>query len=168
MKKSNAIRVEMLRESNLKAFQVWRYTDFEKSRDVFVRPVKTIPVENLDGKFVATQVVLANGHKVLATIGNVDVNNPLLTRHWLSLSVLCNEKWFHLARYHDFDYKERGPESLANFLKLSVSDVFPISYDLRAYIKGKPESLVGEIEREPKDRLSRAEIISLAVPRKGL
>jgi hypothetical protein len=69
-----------------------------------------------------------------------------------------------LARYHDFDYSERGPRALAEFLGLDLSQVFPITYDLREYAVGDPLALAGTIVANPVDQLSRSEIIALAIP----
>jgi hypothetical protein len=69
-----------------------------------------------------------------------------------------------LARYHDFDYAERGPEALARFLSLPVEEVFPIAFDIRAYAHGDPHALCGSVRQELRERLSRAEIIAMAVP----
>jgi len=47
-----------------------------------------------------------------------------------------------------------------------VDAVFPITYDLRRYSKGVPTILVGKILKEPRQRLTKAEWIKLAVPPK--
>src|SRR5262249_59029714 len=88
-----------------------------------------------------------------------------LTTHFLTLSVERDGRWFHVARYHDFDYEERAPEKLAAFLGLAVNEVFPITYDLRPYANGDPRALHGMIPEAPAEKLTRAEIIALAVPR---
>ena len=83
--------------------------------------------------------------------------------HFLSLSVPSQGEWFHLARYHDSDYAENGPVALAQLLGLTVAEVFPITYDLTSYVSGEASALKGTILAEPRERLSRDEIISLAV-----
>jgi len=123
---------------------------------------------NLTGKLVGMQVVLANGTPVWALMGNVDASNPRLTAHFRTLSVERGGTWFHLARYHDFDANERGPEQLATFLDLAVDDVFPISYDLLPHSKGDPKALRGTIQAKPSEVLTRDQIIALAVPRPAL
>jgi len=160
----HAIRIEALTESDLQQNAVWAYTTGDKVGNIFVRPLKTTPVSNLDGKVVGAQILLANGKKVWSLIGNIDLQHPVLTYHFITLSVLRKGKWFVLARYHDFDYKQRGPHQLATFLGLKVNDVFPIKYDISAYAKGDHRSLAGIVEKEPKHTLTRAEIIALAVP----
>jgi hypothetical protein len=156
--------VDSLSTEDLRNHSVWQYVGDENGDETKVRPVKRVPVSNLTGKVVGVQVVLANGCSAWALLGNVDSSNPRLTEHFLTLSVERNGRWFHLARYHDFDRDQRGPEKLATFLGLAVADVFPISYDLRPYSKGEASALMGTILQEPVERLSRAEIIGLAVP----
>ena len=63
------------------------------------------------------------------------------------------------------DYGVRGPQALARFLGFPVDDVFPISYGVRKCVKGHPAALAGSILREPRVRLTRAEIIGMAVPK---
>jgi hypothetical protein len=129
-----------------------------------VRPVKQIPVKALSGRVVGAQVELANGSARWALLGNVDSSNPRLTQHSLTLSVLDHSRWFTMARYHDFDSDERGPDALAAFLELPTDAVFPISYDIRRHCRGEPDALAGTIEKQPRERLTRAQIVALAVP----
>jgi hypothetical protein len=118
----------------------------------------------MTGKIVGMQVHLRNGSKVWAILGNLDLENERLTKHFLTLSVLRGGAWFTMARYHDFDSEKRGPLTLSDFLGLTIEEVFPVSYDISDYYTGSPRVLVGVIEKEPIERLSRAEIIALAVP----
>jgi hypothetical protein len=90
-----------------------------------VAPVLKVPVKSLSNKFVATQVRLENGSLLWAALGNLEVSNPSLTKHFLSLSVLSKKGWFHLARYHDFDFHERGPDALAFFFESANFRNFP-------------------------------------------
>ena len=157
-------RVDKLTVADLETFPVWEYTNTEGPLgETAVQPVKKIPVENLDGRLVGSKIRLANGSDVWALIGNVDSNNPYATQHFLTLSVFKKGKCFDLARYHDFDGSERGPQALAAFLGLSVEEVFPIAYDLGKFSLGEQASLVGTIPKEPPEKLTRAQIISLAL-----
>ena len=45
-------------------------------------------------------------------IGNIDVKNPRLTEHFLTLSIEQGGKWFALTRYHVYDCSDQGPEAL--------------------------------------------------------
>lgn len=160
----NVNPVDSLRVLDLKVYLVWQHANREGSDGTAVRPVKQVSVTNLSGKIVGTQMLLANGDHVWALIGNIDASSARLTEHFLSISVERNGRWFTLYRYHDFDYAENGPEALARFLGAQVDDVFPIAYDIRQYAKGDAAALSGQIRKEPRERLSRAEIVVMAVP----
>jgi hypothetical protein len=157
-------RAEELSVADLEAFPVWEYTnEDEPLGETAVRPVKKIPVENLDCRLVGTQIRLANGLDVWALICNVDPNNPWATQHFLTLSVFKNGKCFDMARYYDIDSDENGPLALAAFLGLSIEEVFPISYDLSPFCLGDPAALVGTIPKEPREKLTDAQLIKLAL-----
>jgi hypothetical protein len=143
---------------------VWECVNDDSLGERAVRPVKSLPVKHLTGRLIGTQVRLANGAAVWALIGNIDAGNPKLTEHFITMSLERGARWFHLARYHDPDCAERGPEALARFLGLALDDVFPISYDVRQYANGHDAALAGVVGREPRERLTRAQIIALAVP----
>src|SRR5579862_854221 len=114
--------IESLTEADLVANPVWQYTNRDGAGETFVRAVKKIPVKNLTGKVIGTQVRFANGSQAWALIGNIDAGNSRLTEHFLTLSIERNDKWFALARYHDYDFAERGPEALSRFFELEVDD----------------------------------------------
>ena len=99
-----------------------------------------------------------------ALIGNIDSRNKRLNQHFVTISIERDGRWFHLARYHDHDYGSRGPEELARFLGRRVDEVFPIAYDVRAFAIGDADALTGVIAKDPLERLTRAQIIALAVP----
>jgi hypothetical protein len=156
--------VDALTVADLKAFPVWEFVNDDEKGEMAVRPVRT-PVSNLDGRLVGLQVRLANDAEVWALIGNVETNDPRQTEHFLTLSVFRDGQSFTLARYHDIGAERSGPQALADFLGLPIDKVFPISYDLGRFSKGDPAALTGRIEKEPRERLTRAELIKLAVPR---
>jgi hypothetical protein len=148
---------------DLQRCPVWQYTDTEEVDETYVRPVKRLPVWSLTGRVVATKSALANGERRWALLGNVDLTNPRLTEHFISMSVENDGKWFMLARYHDAFYAQSGPQALSDFLGLSIDDVFPISYDVREHVKGSSAASVGTILKEPRERLTRAQIMAMAV-----
>jgi len=156
--------VELLQIEDLEKFPVWTFINNDLQGETLVKYVKRIPVKSLTGKVVGLKVALADGTTAWTIVGNVDANNSSLTKHFLSISFYKDKRWFHLARYHDFDYKESGPIALSQFLLKGVDEIFPISYDLRPYAVGDEEALVGEVLKEPVIKLNRAEIIALAVP----
>ena len=155
---------DMLTEKDFQAHPVWQFVDANDKGELSVRPVKALPSRNLDGKLVGCRVSFANGSTHFAMLGNINSENHRQTEHFLTLSIWKEGKWFHLSRYFDPDLRKRGPDALSKFVGLKKSDIFPVSYDLRKYSKGVVHSLVGNIEALPKEKLSRKEIIALAVP----
>jgi hypothetical protein len=157
-----------LRQLSPEAFKthpVWEFTNADPSSDdAEVRPVGSVPVAHLVNRIVGTQVRLANGEHRWAILGNVDVRKVRSTYHLLTCSVLVNGRWFYLARYHDVGQAEHGPSSLAAALQLSVDEVFPMSYDIRALVsEGDPNAQRGAIDKEPTERLSDDEIMDLVL-----
>ena len=156
--------VAALTRADLEAHPVWRFVRGDAQREDLVRPVRRVPVAKLVGHLVASEVQLASRSHVWGLLGNIDLTNPELTAHFLSLSVLHADRWFHLARYHDPGWVEHGPGALASFLGLAVPQIFPLSYDISRWCIGLSEVVRGEIPAEPPVRLSRAELIALAAP----
>jgi hypothetical protein len=54
-------------------------------------------------------------------------------------------------------FARSGPEELARFLGLHVDDVFPITVDVRRYVRGDPALLTTIKLKEPQERLTREE-----------
>lgn len=161
--KPNVKPLETLTPADLESCPIWEYTnaDEEEIGETAVRPVKSARVKALSGKVVGTKVRLANGDEVWGMLGNVDHSNPRATQHFLTLTVFRGERSFTLARYHDVGAEKRGPEALARFLGLPLNKVFPITYDIRQLCSGEPAALAGTIEKEPKERLTFAELLAL-------
>lgn len=155
---------ELLKVDDLRANPIWQYVNDDKGGETLVKPIKRIPVKNLVGRLVGLQVRLSNGKAVWAMIANVDTENPRLTEHFLTISLERDGRWFTLSRYHDFDYASKGPLALSDFFGLDVDDVFPITYDLSRYSGGNVTALVGQIPKQPSEKLARAKIIAMAVP----
>jgi hypothetical protein len=63
----------------------------------------------------------------------------------------------------DQRHRERGPDALARFLGPSVDQVFSISCDVQKYVKGEANALAGTVPRKPRVRLTKAELMVLAV-----
>ena len=101
--------------------------------------------------------------EVWGLLGNFDVKHPRATQHFLTLSIERGGKWFYLARYLDFDFASHGPEALACFLGLGVDDVFPITVDVRRYVRGDPAALTAIVLKEPQERLTHAELLAMSV-----
>lgn len=156
--------IECITTEEIRETPVWRFASKPRSDETELIPVRKFPCKNLNGRLVGTQVTLADGSFVWSFLGNIDTSNPRLTEHFITISIESNGKWFHLARYHDFDFAERSPVCLAAFLGKDVDSVFPIKYDIRSFAEGESDALTGLIEKEPHERLTRAEIIAMAVP----
>jgi hypothetical protein len=152
-----------LEVSDLEAHPVWLVGGSDPTGEPLVRPVKRVPVTNLTAKIFGTQVRFSRGDSVWGLIGNISADRPRITEQFLQLSLALGGRWFHLARYFDADYDDRGPAALAALLKRDVDDIFPIFYDLRSLAKGNPASLVGVVLKEPRERLTRDERIDLNV-----
>ena len=56
-----------------------------------------------------------------------------------------------------------GPEALAKRLGLRVEDLFPIHYDISSLCVGDSAALIGLIDKEPKERLTRAQLMELTL-----
>lgn len=162
--RTGARRVSALSVADFEVSPVWQFAGSDDDGEPLVRPVKRIPVATTSGKIVGTRVTLGNGDTAWAIIDNIDICNALAAEHFLSLSIERAGAWFHLARYFDVDYLTRGPSALARFLGLTVAEVFPVSYDLRPYVKSGAAILVGAVQETPKERLSEAELMTLAIP----
>ena len=144
---------------------VWRFTNSDSPEETHVTPVRRLPVERAAGCIVGCHIRLTNGTVLTGFLGNLDTTNARLTEHFLTLSVFrSDDVIFHLARYHDFDATERGPTALAAFLGLPLEAVFPITYDVSSSVIGPPDVVRGVITAEPRERLTRAEVVALAVP----
>lgn len=160
----NVKPIDTLKIQDLQTFPVWQYTGREGQNETYVRPASRLPISNVVGKVFGVQARLANGAFVWSLIGNVDLSNARMNDHFLTITVEKDGKWFGLARYHDFDFSERGPLALSQFLEIPIDEIFPITYDLRKLVRSESAMLRGQILKEPRERLSRSEIIAMAVP----
>ncbi len=157
-------RVDELTLDDVHRYPVWEFVaDDGQSDETFVRPVGSLPVSDLTGKIVALEAFLANGMKQDMLIGNFDAIRPDMNPHFVTLSLFVKGKWFHLARYHDYDSASSRPEALCSALGLTVSDVFPIRYDMTECVRGERSVLVGSFAASPERKLSRVELIALSV-----
>ncbi len=136
---------------------VWEFVSNDEPDETYVYPLAERPTKSLENRIVGAEVELANGSRVWALLGNIDVHDARRTRHFLTVSVFVRAEWFHLARYHDMDRDARGPAQLANALGLGVDDVFPIQYNIGPLVSATAgDSAFGKVEAEPLERLSRA------------
>ena len=61
-----------------------------------IAPVLELPVENLVNRLVGTKILLNNSTFFDGMVGNIDVVNPELNRHFLTVSIWIDGAWFHL------------------------------------------------------------------------
>jgi hypothetical protein len=148
---------ESLTVADFEAHPVWEFLNDDELGETMMRPVEKLPVETLDSRLVGTKVRLANGFEVWGLLGNFDVKHPRATQHILSLSIEHGGKWFYLARYHDVGFASHGPDALARLLGLGIDNVFPISVDVRRYVRGDPAALTATVLKEPRERLTQEE-----------
>ena len=159
-------KVEELTPADLAAFPVWEFGDEDGPLgDTAVHPVELLPVDDLSCRIVGTEVVLSNGQRYCASLGNVDLTDYKWTQNFLVLSVWAPGGWYHLARYRDPDFERRGPSGLAAFLGLSVEQVFPISYDISKVCIGDPSVIVGQIPQVLSDLISEEDSMRLLMPK---
>lgn len=159
------IPVDRLTPAMLKKHPVWEFAPESDDRDeTYVMAVDRLPVRTLRNRLVATNVTLASGQSVLALLGNIDLRDPSSNAHFLTLAVYNGSgRRFELARYHDVDFRTRGPRKLAEFLRLKVSDVFPISYDISSMARGVELCRKSVIEEKPSERLTHKQLMALAL-----
>jgi hypothetical protein len=156
-------QLEELTAEDIETWPIWEFTNaHEHISETIVRPVTGIPVTSMAGRLVATRVRSASGDLFLAQLGNIDLSDPRSTEQFLTISVIRNGQWFTMARYHDIGSDKRGPAALASVLGMRVDDVFPISYDISELCIGNPAVVVGTIHKEPREKLTEAELIRLA------
>ncbi len=143
---------------------VWEYDLDGETRpgrdETWVVPVPDLPVTNLSNRVVGVALRLG-GLEVVGLLGNIDIDDPVATREFATLSVWRDGAWFHLARYFDIDRERRRPEHFAEFLSLRVGEVFPVRYDLSGIVVGHPEVVQGRIDVEPEVRLSSSQRMAL-------
>lgn len=143
---------------------VWEYTSFD---GYLVKPVYTLPVDSLDNRIIGTKLCLNTGIEVWGVLSNFDVRSAKMNQHFLAVWIERDGKWFELARYHDVDFGKRSPEKLAEFLGLSMDDVFPIEYDISASVLGPRSTVANLIQAEPAEKLNQQELIRLAIAPEG-
>jgi hypothetical protein len=157
------IPVEKLTEKLLRKHPVWEFCNDDEAGETVVAPVKKLPVSSADSRLVGCDLRLADGSVVFGFLGNLSLTKSGQNQHFLTVSVFIGGDVEHLARYHDHDFLDRGPAWLAKKLGKKVPEVFPMSYDLSAVASGAVDCVRGVIPAEPMKKLSRSEIIQLAV-----
>ena len=157
--------VAALTPIDLGSYPVWQLLPESDDHDeTWACPAGDLPVDDLTGCLVGTTLHLSCGATVPAILGNVSLHNKRKTEQFLCVRVFrADGDSFDLARYHDIDADRRGPTALAEFLGLSVTDVFPMTYDISSSANGLREVVLGTVPCEPDERLPRDELIDLAL-----
>jgi hypothetical protein len=148
---------------DLHTYPVWEYVSETDTGEPLLEHVERVPVHELSNRVIATQVQLQNGERRWAILGNIQLRDKRSTDQFLTVSIEHGGRWFDLARYHDSDYSQRGPQQLADFLNLSINEVFPIKYDLAEIVIGLPTVVSGIISAEPPEKLTAGELLQLAL-----
>jgi hypothetical protein len=150
--------VEKLTADDYADFPIWEFTnDDEEHDDLSMAPVIELPVTDMGGRLIGTQVRLANGTFRLGTLGNLHLQDVEATKTYLMLSLHQDDDVFHLARYHDVDRDTHGPKALSEFLGLDIDDVFPISYDVSRFCLSHPSVTRNVIVADPPHKLDKQE-----------
>lgn len=149
--------------SDLIDHPIWEYknTESDGEDETAIVPVEEIPVDDLSNRLIGLKVTLSSGAQNWAILGNLSLKDSMNNRHFLTVSLERDGKWFDLARYHDADFSLRGPAQAAMFLNLPVSSIFPIAYDIRKICRGIPALLTGSIPSEVSEKLSSKELMDL-------
>jgi hypothetical protein len=87
--KANPGTLQSLTELDLKENAVWLARN-PGTDEIQVVPVKRTPCTDFSGILFGSRVQLANGQKYWSLIGNIVPDNPTLTEHYVSVSLLQN------------------------------------------------------------------------------
>ena len=157
------VPAEEITEALLRANPVWEFCNEDESGETLLMPAKKLPITSSENRLVGCELRLRDGSTIFGYLGNLDLTKAFRNQHFLTLSIFMNGTTEHLARYHDLDFSDRGPAALAQKIGKNLEDIFPMTYDLSACATGSDDCIRGSIQKEPKERLSRSEIIMLAV-----
>jgi hypothetical protein len=155
-------RIDDLSEGDLMTHPVWQFVSDDYPDETFVEPVhqSDIPLHDLSGVIFCTKVRVANGKLLWSQIGSVDGESARANRHLLTISLLGPNGWLYVPRYHDIGYGRPMLSHIASMLDLRMTELFPIVYDLRKYAVGRADALVGAIENEPEEVLSKRDLLA--------
>ena len=158
---------DTLRPADLESTPVWEFTNQEALGDdeLTLRPVRRLPVTDLENRLVGVQLRLADGSVHWGLLSNISLDAPDVTPHFLTVSVWCGDRWFPLARYHDGARDEFGLAQLAETLEKRCQQCSRSPMTSARSRRSMSVRWCGVIDAEPSARLSRTELIALAVAR---
>jgi hypothetical protein len=138
LKFSNKLTIQ-----DLKAFPVWEFTakheHIRPDGELVVIPVTNLPVSSLEGRFVGTEVRLANGCFLMAALLGIRLEKAT------PISAAVFYRGDEMFMFRRSAPSVSGPQQLAQFLGLRLEDVFPISYDISQVAIGDAGAIKGEI-----------------------
>jgi hypothetical protein len=155
--------IDRLSQTDLEKHRLWRFVS--NRGDFEITPVKKLPCTDLRNKVASTPLKFADGTICWGLVGNFDAEDPQANEHFITLSLLHNGKWFHLARYFDFDYAERGPEAMAAAFAKPIASIFPISGSLEGLVLASPRDLQFSVSAKPSVILTLDKLMEMAVPK---
>lgn len=153
-----------LRHADLQANPVWKSQPGD-AEDAMLVPVSRRPVTGLDGYSVAAHIQTSSGVRVVGLLSNLFLDDPLLTQHMVSLSVLRGDTWFHMRRYFDPGVEQLGPRQLSQFLAMPMDQVFPLQYDISAWVPEGAALKGGLIEAVPAAPMASKDLMRLFLTR---
>jgi hypothetical protein len=157
------VPAEKLTQALFRKHPIWEFCNDDEAGETLVRPVKKLPVSSMDNRLIGCVLKLADGSELFGYLGNLSPNVAKMNQQFLTISVFMDGKNEHLARYHDFDFSERGPAWLAKKLGKKKTEIFPIKYDVSAFVKGASRCIRGVIPEKPAKRLSRTQLMDLVL-----
>jgi hypothetical protein len=149
-----------LKPNDFSKYPVWEW-DLD-SDDETLKPVVKYPVADLGNRILGLKCILANGDEKHCTLSNVELSDPVKNEHFLFISIFINGKYVSKPRYFDISYN-REMSSLVSVMKLSMDEIFPIRWDVSAFVSNKSKVKNGVIRDKPDILLTNAQIIDLAV-----
>ncbi|MFN7733469.1 MAG: hypothetical protein ACK5OB_16350 [Pirellula sp.] len=155
--------VDTLTQHDLEKHRVWRFAN--NREEWTLKPVTRLPCVDLKNKVASTKLMFADGSVHWGLVGNFDVEDRASNEHFLTVSILHEGRWFHLARYFDHDFSERGPEALAAFFSKSMDEIFPISGSLAGLLAASANDLELIVPAKPSKMLRLEELMAMAVPK---
>lgn len=158
------VEVTQLRPELLEKHPVWEFAmDQESAGDTLVRPVSELPVDSVQNRIVGVRGELANGAPVWLLLQNLDLEDADDNECFKAASFYRDGQWFHLARPDEPERDIFGPEALAEFLGLSVSEVFPVRYDLSRCCRGAQEVIRDTIEQDGERAPTKDDVVRGAI-----
>lgn len=148
---------------DLQASSIWRFIPSRDGKQ-WLKSLRLKRTKLTGNHVVACELLTPSRSKLWGLIEGLDPENPLFSFHWRKLYIFLRPgSWYELARYHDFDYSTHGPGGLAKALGRKTEEIFPLTFDVSHLSILASEVFSGTFEANPKNQLTRREIIGLVV-----